>query len=74
MKNIKDKEKLVRDLVNSFNDRDELHKEYKERLKGMFRHFIHVFINYYEDEDEQKLTPEDFIAMYVEYSCKKAEE
>ncbi len=60
-----DNEKIVRDLVNTFNDRDELHESYKEKMKGILLDFI---VNYYVNYKDQKegILVEDFIDLYVE--------
>lgn len=63
-----DNEKIVRDLVNTFNDRDHLHLAYKNRMKYILLNFfcaIHVEYESYSNE----IDPDDlmkFIDTYVE--------
>jgi len=46
-----DKEKIVRDLVNSFDSRSELHQTYKKRLKDMMMDCIENFLSEYIEKD-----------------------
>jgi hypothetical protein len=73
MKPIKNKEKIVRDLVSTFNDRDVLHEAYKERMKEIFWNFISAYLEYRSDVNSNHLSLEDFINIYVESCFKKAE-
>ena len=41
-----DKEQIVRDLVNTFNDRDELHVAYKIKMKEIITLATIEFINF----------------------------
>ncbi len=66
MKPLKNKEKIVRDLVNTFNDRDELHKAYKEKMKHIFADFVSAYLECRTDKDCSKISLEDFIDAYVE--------
>ncbi len=58
-----DKEKLVRDLVNTFNDRDELHIAYKKIIKEILRLFSIELVHIQLDG---KLTLQEFINEFVE--------
>ena len=39
MNNIEEKERIVRDLVDTFEDRNHLHIAYKNKLKGILLNF-----------------------------------
>lgn len=59
-----DREKLVRDLINTFNDRNELHIAYKEKMKGII---LHAFQCFSEDIENGDLMPlEEWIDNFVE--------
>ena len=70
---MKNKEKIVRDLVNTFNERDELHAEYKARMKI-------ILLDFYYDSayaDPEFATREDlisFIENFVETRFKPSKE
>jgi len=74
MKPIKNKEKIVRDLVNTFNDRDELHEAYKLRMKEIFANFIGCYLGYRSSEDCRKKSLKEFIDWYVETNFKPSDE
>ena len=74
MKPLKNKEKLVRDLVNTFNDRDELHEAYKKKMKEMFWDFISAYLDYRCDNGYEKMTLKEFIDDYVETRFKPRDE
>ncbi len=61
---MKDKEKLVKDLVNTFNDRDELHIVYKEKMKGILESFIYDLGEEEGIDSEKEL--KQFISDWVE--------
>lgn len=64
---MKNKEKLVRDLVNTFNDRDELHAAYKERMKDILLIFALKLSTYaMERENDSHLDMEEFVHNFVE--------
>lgn len=69
MKTPEDKEKLVRDLVNTFNDRDEIHMAYKSKMKGIFLDFFCCIISNFDNTNDEDITPGmlvSFIDSYVE--------
>ena len=72
---MKDKEKIVRDLVNTFNDRDELHEAYKNKMKSIIFNFADEFILAMA---ESKITTElliwEFVDTYVEERFKPEKE
>lgn len=74
MKPLKNKEKLVRDLVNTFNDRDELHMAYKKRMKHILADFIESYMESRTDQDLRELSLTDFIDAYVETRFKPSDE
>lgn len=55
MRDLKDKEKIVRDLINSFEDRDDLHQAYKEKMKKLIHNALETFCDFLDksspDED-----------------------
>jgi len=59
-----DKEKLVRDLVNTFNDRDQLHVAYKEKMKSIFFYFSEALASEVETKEDFDLMK--FIDSFVE--------
>jgi hypothetical protein len=64
MGNIKDKEKIVRGLVNTFHDRNELHIAYKKRMKVIFSQFIDAFVVHAESLEDHEA---DFdIAVFID--------
>ena len=68
-----DKEKIVRDLVNTFNDRDQLHAAYKKRMKGIFFDFFCCITENFEDQPEENINIQmikSFINQYVEQRFK----
>lgn len=66
------KEKLVRDLLGTFNDRDSLHEAYKVKMKQIIGHAIYAFLDYLKDFDESKgLQIEKFVDEFVEQSVSK---
>lgn len=68
MKSQDEKEKLVRDLVNTYNDRDELHIAYKERMKSIFFAFFEFM-----SEKNENLSLEEWIDSFVEERFKPEE-
>lgn len=46
-----DKEKMVRELVDTFNDKDELHIAYKKKMKGIITLALVSFIEDANNED-----------------------
>lgn len=74
MSEIKDRKKLFEDLVNTFNDRDELHKVYKERMKAIISCAFGAFGNYAnENPDITNENIEKWISDFVEERFKPAE-
>jgi len=74
-KPLKDKEKLVRDLVNTFNDRDELHVAYKQKMKDIIAETISEFIVFLAEsqpDDDQMIA--DWIDNFVEERFKPSED
>jgi hypothetical protein len=72
MKSQAEKEKLVKDLVNTFNDRDVLHAAYKEKMKHIITYAIIEFVNMI-NEKEEEITDEciaKFINNFVEEKFK----
>lgn len=63
-----DKEKLVRDLVNTFNDCDELHISYKAELKKILIKFALVLEEYEDDVSSEEGSP---FYEFVEYMRRK---
>lgn len=61
-----DKEKLVRNLVNTFNDRDELHEAYKSKMKQIFIDFYCTLEYFYETDASPSQEILKFIDNYVE--------
>jgi hypothetical protein len=59
-----DKEKLVRDLVDTFNDHDQLHVAYKEKMKSIFFYFSEVLASEVETKEDFDLMK--FIDSFVE--------
>ncbi len=59
-----DKEKIVRDLMNTFNDRDQLHEAYKQRMKSIFFYFAEMLAKEIEDKEDFDLIK--FIDSFVE--------
>lgn len=45
MKPIEERERIVRDLINTFNDRDELHEACKSKMKEIITYAIIEFTN-----------------------------
>jgi hypothetical protein len=41
-----DRKKIVEDLVNTFNDRDELHEAYKEKMKEIIAYAFLEFADF----------------------------
>ena len=74
MKPLKNKEKLVRDLVNTFNDRDELHEAYKKKMKEIFSDLISVYLECRSDAECSKISLTDFIDAYIETRFKPRDE
>lgn len=74
MKPIKNKEKIVKDLVNTFNDRDELHKAYKERMKAILWDFMSDYLECRSDKECSKISLVEFIDAYVETRFKPSDE
>lgn len=52
MKTKKEREKIVKDLVNTFNDRDELHEAYKSRMKEIILYAMNELGQFYEDNPD----------------------
>ena len=68
----KDKEKLVRELVDTFNDRDELHIAYKVKMKEIILMAICEFIEYLnQDETKLDLDMVKWIDKFVEEKFRK---
>lgn len=64
---MKDKEKLLKDLVNRFNDRDELHNSYKEKMKSILYNFADaIILAMSEDEITTELSIWEFVEKFVE--------
>jgi hypothetical protein len=66
---IKNKKKLVEDLVNTFNDRDELHIAYKKKVKHILFDSITSFLKDFEDYPHDDIMVSDlneWISIYVE--------
>ena len=59
-----DKKKLVEDLVNTFNDRDELHLAYKEKMKEIITYAFLEFGNFANDNPDA--TGED-VEKWIDY-------
>jgi hypothetical protein len=64
------KEKLVRDLVNTFNDRDELHMAYKEKVKQILHNFVEALSGPLQEEE---FDMNAFIEEFVESRFKPRE-
>lgn len=60
------KEKLVRALVNTFNDRDELHIEYKKKMKEILSIFASALAQRIIAEEEKEFDLREFIDIFVE--------
>ena len=68
-----DKEKLVRDLVNTFDDRDSLHKAYKERMKNIIEYAIYDFMHFLmkiNENEIEKSSMKEWIDDWVEKNFK----
>ncbi|MCF1193150.1 hypothetical protein LRR18_16295 [Mangrovimonas sp. AS39] len=65
-----DKEKLVRDLVNSFKDRDELHTTYKKRMKEIISS---AFINFFNDCNNCEVSISEWVDNFVEERFKPSD-
>lgn len=61
---IKNKKKLVRDLVKAFDDRDHLHQAYKEKIKQMLMEYTESLAYLPSDCTGEMI--EEFIDIYVE--------
>jgi hypothetical protein len=71
---LKDKEKLVRDLVNTFNDRDELHKSYKSKMKEIILMSIVEFIEFFKNNEcKTNLDVIQWVDKFVEERFRKEE-
>jgi len=66
------KEKLVRDPVNTFIDRDELHEAYKKKLRGILIHFALALEEFEKDAStDRSTTLYEFVDAYIEYTIQK---
>ncbi len=75
MSKIKNKKKLVEDLVNTFNDRDELHIAYKANMSNLIYNALRAFILEAEEcEDGAKINIGDWCDQFVEKVCFKERE
>lgn len=63
-----DKEKIVRELVDTFSNRSELHKAYKEKMKLIIKECIHDFLVDMVEKDNFLTTDqlENWIDNFVE--------
>ena len=61
---MKNREKLVRDLVNTFNDREELHCAYKKKMEEIIFVAIHKFLTKLEEDGDSELS--EWIHEFVE--------
>ena len=71
-----DKEKIVRDLVDTFKDRNELHAAYKEKMKVMIGQVIVEFLTVFIEKEDVDLTPlkiEEWVDNFVETRFKPQE-
>ena len=67
MKTKEEREKLVRDLVNTFNDRNELHIAYKVKMKEIIKNVLYEFGSYCsENPDIEPSDIEEWINNFVE--------
>jgi hypothetical protein len=73
MKEIKDKEQIVRDVVNSFNDADELHKAYKNKMKFIIVEVFHEFGLWADGKDFDENDLAKWIDNFVEERFKPQE-
>ena len=62
MKTKEEREKLVRDLVNTFNDRNELHIAYKVKMKEIIKNVLYEFGSYCSENPDI----EEWINNFVE--------
>jgi len=72
---MKNKEKIVRDLVNTFNDRDELHVAYKEKMKDILLHCICEFMEFLDEsaKNEIEIDLDKWINNFVEERFKPSD-
>ncbi len=67
MKTKEDREEIVRNLVNTFNDRDKLHIAYKAKMKEIIKNALYEFIAYYhKNPDIDTPDIEEWINNFVE--------
>jgi hypothetical protein len=64
------KEKLVRNLVNTFNDRDELHIAYKKQVKDMLLFAFSSYVSYIDSMIEKDVPLEPWIDKFIEENFK----
>jgi hypothetical protein len=64
-----DKEKIVRDLVGSFDSRDSLHLAYKAALKKLIYEAF-FYLSEHMEEDSSKNDLMEFISDFVESTCR----
>jgi hypothetical protein len=62
---LKDKEKLVRELVDTFKDRNELHEAYKKKMKGIILCVFSEFSRFAEEVGEDNIN-EESIANWID--------
>ena len=72
--NIKNKEKIVRDLVNTFNDRDDLHSAYKHKMKQIISLALGEFLLFYAESSRSMNEISDWVDNFVEERFKPSDE
>lgn len=68
------KEKLVRDLLSTFDDRNDLHEAYKKKMKEILENFIYSLVqSSLGNKKFDKISLYDlreFINLYIENHCR----
>ncbi len=70
---MKDKEKIVRDLVNTFKDRNEIHIAYKEKMKEILSHCICEWMQFITENIDNETDVEKWINNFVEERFKPSD-
>lgn len=65
-----EKEQLIRDLISTFKDRDELHTAFKEKIKSILQYAFYEFIRDVATNQDKEITVETFIEEFVENNFK----
>jgi hypothetical protein len=68
--------KTLEELAEKVYSRDDLHKEYKEKMKKIILQFFLDFGDYYKNIPDEEISVEciqDFISAWVELKLKKSQ-